>query len=251
MPIIQSVERALQILNLFDEHRSELKITEISSELGLNKSTVHSLLKTLQKYQYIEQNRDTGKYRLGLKLFERGNTVINSLDIQAIAKKHLQELSVKTGHTLHLVVLSGQEGVYIDKVQGTSATIVYSRIGKRVPLHSTGVGKALLAFKAEAELNEILKNYRYIKQTENTIANEAAFRRELRKVKQQGYAVDQEENEPGVVCIAVPVWDYKDEVIAAISLSMPAPRAKTELPDMIVHLKELGRNVSRQMGNQA
>ncbi|WP_408011562.1 IclR family transcriptional regulator [Pseudalkalibacillus sp. A8] len=250
MPIIQSVERALKILNLFDEQTTELKITEISSQLNLNKSTVHSLLKTLQANHYIEQDLETGKYKLGLKLFERGNLVINSLDIRTIAKKYLQDLSAETGHTLHLVVLSGQEGVYIDKVAGTSATIVYSRIGRRIPLHSTGVGKTLIAFKKEFEINELLKDYHYIKRTPNTITNEQDFRKELLKVKEQGYAIDNEENEPGVVCVAVPVWDHNREVIAAISLSMPEPRAKFEMENVVSRLKQVGEEVSRKMGCQ-
>ncbi|WP_261133494.1 IclR family transcriptional regulator [Bacillus sp. Marseille-Q3570] len=250
MPIIQSVERALKILNLFDEQTTELKITEISSQLNLNKSTVHSLLKTLQVNHYIEQDLETGKYKLGLKLFERGNLVINSLDIRTIAKKYLQDLSAETGHTLHLVVLSGKEGVYIDKVAGTSATIVYSRIGKRISLHCSGVGKVLIAFKKEFELNELLKDYQYFKRTPNTLTNEEDFRKELHRVKEQGYAIDNEENEPGVFCVAVPVWDHNREVIAAISVSMPAPRAESELDTVVSRLKQVGEEVSRKMGCQ-
>lgn len=249
MPIIQSVERALRIMNLFDEHTKELKITEISSLLGLNKSTVHSLLKTLISYNYIEQDMETGKYKLGMKLFERGNVVAHGLDLRGVARKYLNKLSTKTGHTLHLVVLSGKEGVYIDKVAGTSATIVYSRIGKRIPLHSSGVGKVLLAYKEEREIADILKDYHYVKQTENTITNEHDFKKELQKVKEQGFAMDDEENEPGVCCVAVPVRNHSGEVIASVSLSMPEPRAKTEELDQVIeYMKDLSSNVSTELG---
>src|SRR5690606_35998987 len=105
LPIIQAVDRALRILDLFDEHHTELKITDISNRIGLHKSTVHSLLKTLQAHGYIEQNPENGKYKLGLKLVERGNLVLNSLDIRTIAKRHLLDLSHQTGLTVHLVIL--------------------------------------------------------------------------------------------------------------------------------------------------
>lgn len=118
MPIIQSVERALNIIDLFNEQNTELKITEISTKLDLNKSTTHSLLKTLKQHNYIKQNTDSGKYSLGLKLLERGQYVLNSMDIREIARKHLIDLSVMTGQTTHLVILEGMNGVYIDKVEG-------------------------------------------------------------------------------------------------------------------------------------
>ncbi len=147
MPIIQSLDRALNILDLFNETDRELRITEISNKLGLNKSTAHSLLKTLKMHDYIKQNDETGKYSLGLKLVERGNYALSTLDIRTVAKPYLTKLSAISGQTVHLVVLDGKTGVYIDKVEGTAATIVFSRIGKRVPIHSSAVGKVLVAFK--------------------------------------------------------------------------------------------------------
>ncbi len=145
MPIIQSVDRALKILDLFDEFDSELKITDISDRLLLHKSTVHSLLKTLKKHNYIEQNTENGKYRLGMKIFERGNFVIHSRDIRSVAREYLFSLSKETNQTVHLVIQDGKEGVYIDKVESSAATVLYSRIGRRIPLHCR-VGRRLLLF---------------------------------------------------------------------------------------------------------
>lgn len=249
MPLIQSIERALRIIDLFDEYSTELKITEISKRMDLNKSTIHSILKTLQKHHYIEQDMDSGKYKLGLKLFERGNLVVNNLDIRSIAKKYLLELSMKTGYTLHLVILDGKEGLYIDKVEGTAATVVYSRIGRRIPIHSSGVGKALVAFKSEEELNEILDGYFYKKQTPKTIINETDLLKELKNVREQGYATDNEENESGIYCIAVPIRNHLGEVTAAISLSMPVPaNIEEKKKDIIPMLKEVGSDISKQLG---
>jgi IclR family transcriptional regulator, KDG regulon repressor len=251
MPIIQSVDRALQILDLFDEHQPELKITEISKQMNLNKSTVHSLLKTLVSHGYAEQDKESGKYRLGLKLFERGNFVSHNLDIRAIARRYLIDLSAKTGHTLNLVILDGKEGVYVDKVEGRSAAILYSRIGRRVPVHSSSVGKALVAFKSNEELMEILKDYHYKKQTPHTILTEEAFLTCLTEVRERGYAIESQENEPGIACVAIPIRNHTGAVIAAVSMSMPAPRLETgEMDEIIENLKGIGHKISKDMGYQ-
>ncbi|WHY00778.1 IclR family transcriptional regulator [Neobacillus sp. DY30] len=236
MPIIQSVERALKILDLFDEHKSELKITEISEMMGLHKSTVHSLLKTLQVHSYIDQNPEDGKYRLGLKLAERGNLVINNMDIRKTARKYLLDLSTKTGQTVHLGILDGREGVYIDKVEGEQSIIRYSRIGRRLPLHSTAIGKVLLAYQPLNETEILLKDYEFQYQTTSTIMNEVIFRKELEKVKQQGFAIDDQENEQGVRCAAVPIFNGKGQVLAAISISTLISRVDDEEMNQFVQL---------------
>jgi IclR family KDG regulon transcriptional repressor len=249
MPIIQAVDRALRILDLFDEHETELKITDISERMGLHKSTVHSLLKTLQSRHYIEQNIENGKYMLGKKLFERGNLVIHGLDIRTMSKRYLQDLSIKTGQTSHLVILDGKEGIYIDKVEGNSGSILYSRIGRRIPIHCSAVGKALIAFKSKEDLDEILEGYIYHQQTPNTITNETDFLEALEKVRTLGYANDNQENEPGVRCIAAPIHNHLGQVIAAISISIPIARMENEEMDhILVQLKRTADEISQQMG---
>lgn len=219
MPIIQSLDRALSILDLFDERNRELKITEISAKMQLHKSTVHSLLKTLQLHRYIEQDAESGKYRLGMRLLEKAQLLLQGFDIREIARPHLMQLSQETGQTAHLVVLDGSEGVYIDKVEGAKAAIRYSRIGRRVPLHSSAVGKVLAAYLPEPELDRILANYHYHVQTSHTITNEADLRAELELVRYKGVAYDREENEQGVRCTAAPVYDHSGQVSAAVSIS--------------------------------
>jgi DNA-binding IclR family transcriptional regulator len=249
LPIIQAVDRALRILDLFDEHRTELKITEISRRTGLHKSTVHSLLKTLQAHGYIDQNADSGKYRLGLKLVERGNLVLHSLDVRTVARGHLLDLSRKTGLTVHLVILDGKEGVYIDKVEGTSGIVMYSRIGRRVPIHSSAVGKVLVAFQSEEGIRNILDGYEFVPHTPNTITDERTYRVELEKVRSLGYAIDNQENEPGVQCVAVPVRDHLGQVAAAISMSSPIAGIQEErLESMILLLKQTAEKISRKLG---
>lgn len=249
MPIIQSVQRALNILDLFDEFHTELKITEISSRLGLNKSTTHAILNTLKSSNYIKQDSETGKYSLGIKLLERGNFVMNSMDIRALAKRYLIELSKETGNTTHLVVLDGKSGVYIDKVEGLNKTIVFSRIGRRVPIHSSAVGKVLVAFKSKKDVAYLLDSYDFFVQTAHTITNKETYLEELQKVATQGFATDQEENEDGVYCIAVPVYDHSGSVIAAISMSFALSMITEETKVQTVkRLKESALLISQQMG---
>ncbi|HET6872811.1 MAG TPA: IclR family transcriptional regulator [Sporolactobacillaceae bacterium] len=248
MPLIQSVERALEIIDLFDEYSTELKITEISNRLNLNKSTIHSLLKTLQKHGYIQQDRETGKYKLGLKLFERGNLAIQNLDIRAVCRKYLLEISKQTGHTLHLVIMDGKDAVYIDKIEGTSANVIYSRVGRRAPLHSTGAGKALVAFKAEEEWERIFDGYDLEKHTPQTITDKHALFEELNRIREQGFSYDKEENELGISCIAVPIRDHTGQVVAASSISMPTPKLKNETERLLPLMMEAGENISKELG---
>lgn len=219
MPIIQAVDRAMRIIDLFDEYTTELKITEISSRMSLHKSTVHSLLKTLMFHGYIAQDEANGKYRLGLKLVEKGQLLLQGLDIRSVSRPMLAALSASTGQTAHLVILRGREGVYIDKIEGERAAIRYSHLGRAVPLHCSAVGKVLAAYQPEDKLEELLAGYAYNSHTPNTITSREAFIRELQQVRLNGYAVDNQENEAGVRCVAAPVFDHAGHVAAAISVS--------------------------------
>lgn len=249
MPIIQSLDRALRILDLFDEQDSELKITEISRKMDLHKSTVHSLLKTLQEHRYIDQNAETGKYRLGMKLLERGQLLLQHLDIRSVARAELLELASATGQTAHLVIQEGREGVYIDKVEGPRAVIRYSRIGRRIPLHCSSVGKVLAAFMNPAEREQLLQEYPFMVHTPRTITDREVFLNELEKVRANGYSIDNQENEPGVRCVAVPIRNHTGQVIAAVSISTLISNVDDqELESFIPVLKRSGERISSRLG---
>ncbi|MFC5451372.1 IclR family transcriptional regulator [Paenibacillus aestuarii] len=249
MPIIQALDRAMNILELFDEHTTELKITEISARMDLHKSTVHSLLRTLQLHGYIDQNQESGKYRLGLKLIEKGQLVLQGMDVRSVARKHLEALSERTGQTTNLVILDGKEGVYIDKVEGAKAAIRYSRIGRRVPLHSSAVGKVLLAHMRQDKLEDLLRQYHFHVQTAQTIQDQDTLLRELVQVREQGFAIDNQENEAGVRCGAVPIRDHSNQVIAAMSLStMTSAIDDEQFQVYIAQLQQEGESVSQHLG---
>lgn len=250
MPLIQSVERALGILDLFNERETELKITEISQKTGLHKSTLHSLLKTLQSLGYIEQAEPNAPYRLGMKLFERGFLVLKTKDFVSVARPHLERLAAETGQTAHLGVQDGKFGVYIDKIEGARSIIAYSRIGRRMPLHSTAIGKVLTAFLPKPALEATLADYDFEPVTEATIADRAAFLVELAKVREAGWALDEQENVRGVRCASVPVWNHENRMVAAVSASTIVENiGAEEFADLVERLKETGERISRDLGS--
>lgn len=249
MPIIQALDRALKIVDLFDDQNKELKISEVSTRMNLHKSTVHSLLKTLQMNGYIAQDEQTGKYRLGMRFVEKGQLLLNNLDIRDVARVHLRGLSTATGQTTHLVMIEGKEGIYIDKVEGEKAAIRYSRIGRRVPLHTSAAGKVLAAFRSTDERAQMMTGYEFEKRTERTINSIDAYMKELEQVKRQGFAIDNEENEPGVRCAAAPIFNHNAQVIVAMSIStMVAHVDEQELFRLIELLQQETSEISRQLG---
>ncbi len=245
---IQSVERALAILEEFSVREKELGVTEIAKRVGLNKSTCFNLINTLLQKGYLEQNPDNGKYRLSLKIFQLGKIYEAGLELREIAKPFLQELVDKTGETVHLVIRDRREAVYIEKVEGPSAIKIISQIGTRVNLHCTGVGKVLLAF-LPSEYIERLTQHPLKKFTENTITDKEKLLAHLREIKEKGYSIDDEEIEVGLRCVAAPIFDHRKEVIAAISVSGPTSRMTYEkINELTEIVKETAFNISVRLG---
>ncbi|MFZ7133275.1 MAG: IclR family transcriptional regulator [Eubacteriales bacterium] len=217
---VQSVTRALDIIQCF-KNNEELGISEIAAVMQLSKSTIYGLVHTLAVNGYLEQNKSTQKYRLGIKLFELGNIVHSRMDLRNEAKVYCQQLADKWKDTVHLATYYDEEIIYIDKINMPEAVIVYSQVGKRAPMHCTGVGKAILAYVDDGFLEKYISDKPLKKITKNTITNKGKLIKELEVIKTQGYAVDDEEIEIGLRCVAAPIFNYKGYPIAAISLSAP------------------------------
>ncbi|MDK2823123.1 MAG: IclR family transcriptional regulator, regulon repressor [Clostridia bacterium] len=244
--IVQSVDRALSILQVFSNHE-ELGVTEISKLIGLNKSTTYGLLNTLFEKGYVDK-RPNGKYCLGLKLLELGQHVQNRLDVRTVARPFLEELCEKYDETIHLVIFNRGEAYYVDKVESARSIVNITQVGKRVALHASSVGKAILAYmpeeQQEAELTKPLKQY-----TPNTITDPEKLREHIELVKEKGYALDMEEIELGVRCIGAPIRNYTGEVIGAFSCSAPSTRVSSEkLTEIIEAVKATALTISRNLG---
>ncbi len=247
--IIQSVDRALQILECFTGPIRELGITEISKEMGLGKSTVYGLVNTLMEAGYLEQNPDNKRYRLGLKLFIMGSLVQGRMDIREIAKPHLKSLAERFQMTVHMGLYRDGEVVYIDKQDSPNARVIYSQVGKLAPMYCTGIGKAVFANLPESERDFLLSNQIRRALTINTKIDEAIISEELQRVLIQGYAVDDQEVELGLRCIAAPIFDGHRKVVAAISVSSSTAMLHEENMDEIAQeVKQVAFEISKQLG---
>lgn len=246
---IQSVSRAVAIMEFLAKCRNGEKLTIISQELGLNKSTTHSLITTLERMGYVQQDQETAKYSLGLKLFELGQVVHANMDLRNIAMPFLRELALKFSETVHLAILSKDEVVYIDKVDTSRSIRIGSQIGGRNAAYCTGVGKVLLAGLSDKELNETLVNMKFEKLTSNTIVSKEELLKHLVNVRQTGFAMDQEEIEVGLTCVAAPIKNHRGKVIAGISVSGPSNRMQAEIFDLMTKdVMDTAVLISRRLG---
>jgi IclR family KDG regulon transcriptional repressor len=250
---VQSVDRALHLLDLLKEHADGLGITELANRMDLAKSTVHRLLTSLKKHGYVRQDPDTEHYLLGLKLIEMGSVVTQSLEIRKIANPVMNSLVQETGETSHLVVLEDGEVVYIEKIESPYTIRMYSLIGKRAPVHCTGVGKAIIAHLPEERVRRIAEQRGLPKFTEHTITNWEDLLVHLREIREKGYALDREEHETGICCVAAPVFNHQGEPVAGLSVSGPIMRMDEEKVrfciDRVVHYaKEISQNLGYRGG---
>jgi len=246
---IGSVQRAVDILNLFDSQSPELGTTEIARALGLHKSTTASLIYTLEANGFLSQNPETRKFKLGLKLVERAFAMLDQVEVRKIAYPHLQALRDRWDETVNLAILDDADVVYVERMLGTKGLGMRSEVGRREPAHSTALGKAILSCFPNSRIEDFVKAYGLRQVTNNTITDPQTFLAELDKVREQGYAVDDEENEIGGRCIAVPIFDHTGCVIAAVSISAPTARLPvSDVPQAGAMVRETAKLISRSLG---
>lgn len=220
MPVgIQSVQRALYILERLSSLKDGATASELAREIGVNRSTVFRLMETLIEKGFVRQSVRTKRYYLTMKVFTLGSKLLAQMDIRNQARGVLEQLQKETGHTIHLGIRDNYEVVYIDKIMGSGPIQMYSSIGKRAPLYCTGLGKAILAFFKERELEDYIQTVKFKKYTPNTITDPKDLLIELENIRNKGYALDLEEHENGIRCVGAPIFDHNDEVIGSISVA--------------------------------
>lgn len=243
--IIQSVDRAIDIIEFMSHGKKEYGVSEIAKELNLHKSTAFGLISTLENRGLVSQNPENSKYRLGLRLFELGKSVYEGMDLKDIAQPFLKHLVEKFNETVHLVVCDKGEVVYIDKIESLRTIRIISKVGARLPMYCTGVGKAMLAFMSEEYIKKYLEEKELKPYTANTITDAQKLKSELEIIKKRGYALDLEEIEEGLKCIAVPIIDKNGKVFAAISVSGASARINDEIINRIVpEIKNVAINIA-------
>ena len=251
--LVQAIERASFLLNILGQNPQGISIRNLSLEVKLPKATTHRLLSSLLYFGYVRQDPNTRNYFLGFKLVELGNLLLNQLDIRKEAELSLRQLAEKTRETVHMVFLDHDEIVYVEKVEGDrnpGGLRMGSRVGLRSPAHCCAVGKVLLSFLPEDDLDRLLKKRKLVPRTENTIITLPQLKEHLKTVRMQGYAMDDEENEKGIRCVAAPIYDESGNAVAAVSISGPAFRvtrkgATEDLKDQAI---QTALTISRRLG---
>ena len=251
--LVQTIERTSLILDILGQSPQGISIRELSAKIKLPKGTTHRLLSSLSYFGYVRQDSKTRNYFLGLKLVELGNLLLSQLDLRKEAEPFLRDLAERTKETVHMVFLDRGEIVYIDKVEldhNPSGLRMASRIGLRNPAHSSAVGKVLLSHLHEEELNGLIKEKGLPKRTENTITDPIQLKEHLKTVRTQGYAIDDEENEKGIRCVAAPICNETGRAVAAISISVPAFRVTKKVVQETLkkEVMETASKISQRLG---
>ena len=216
---VPSVSRALRILELLAQSQRGLTLSDISRRLELPKSSTHVLIKTLEFAGYLKNSKLNGRYCFGLRLVSLSNMALENLDLREQSRPFLQELMLRTGLTVHMAILEGAEAVIIEKIEAPGMLRLATWIGRRLDANSSGVGKALLAFGADETSARRIAARPLARHNRNTIISPERLIRELKKVRELGYAFEDEEGEIGFRCIGVPLYDAADRAIAAISVA--------------------------------
>lgn len=246
---VQSVARSLMLLDLLAMENREMSLTEIAKAVGWPKTTVHGLIATLRDYRYVDQSPVTGRYRLGVRLFELGNTVARGWDIRASARPAMQDLNSRLGEMIQLATEDKGEVLYLEKLDSTHMLRIVSEIGARLPMHCSGLGKVLLAYKSPAEIRWILSKHGMRRMTARTITDRDTLEAELIKVRRQGFAVDDGEIMDSLRCVAAPIHDRDGHVKYAISVSGLAGNMQGERFEWICgELLRTADSISYMMG---
>lgn len=246
--MVQSVDRAISILKCFNERKRELKLSEISDELCLNKSTVHGIINTLKLHGLIQQDEKTQKYKLGLYLIGLGELVVSSIDVRSIGYPIIEEICQILEETVHVGVLDCTDVVYIDKKECDNSVRISTKIGSRNPAYCTADGKVMISY-LELKKQMLIVPDNIPKFTRNTITDKLELIEELGRIKERGYAIDNEEYETGLVCVAAPVFDHSGFVKYAISVTGPTIRMTEEkITESIKVLKDAAHKISFKIG---
>ncbi len=247
--MLQTIEKAGQVLALYDHQHSEWGVREVAEKLDLAKSSAHDLLASLAQVGLLGKTPE-GRYRLGWRLVDLGETLLDTTELRREARPLMQELAAQYRETIHLAILEDTRVVYIDKLEGQQTIrLELTWLGRHMHAHCSALGKVMLAFSPDAEVKRILKIEGLPRYTQNTITDQIHFEQCLAQIQRQGYAYDLEEIMPDLCCVAAPIRNYTGQVIAALSMSVPAyrfQRSQTEFRKAVIRAAQM---ISERMGH--
>ncbi|MFH0286522.1 DNA-binding transcriptional regulator KdgR [Vibrio owensii] len=245
---VSSVLKVFNILQALGDQK-EIGVSELSQRLMMSKATTYRFLQTMKTLGFVDQEGEADKYSLTLKLFELGSKALDHVDLIDLANKEMNEITQAINETVHLGALDEHSIIYLHKIDSSYHLRMHSRVGRRNPLYSTAIGKVLLSHMPEQEVRSHLEPVEFVKHTANTHENVEQLLQELVTVKEQCFGEDNEEQEPGLRCLAVPVYDRFGQAIAAISVSFPTVRFdETRKMEYVRLLHTAAGNVSKHLG---
>lgn len=247
----ESVAAVLKVFGLLQTlaDRNETGISDLSVRLAMPKATVYRFLQTMMTLGYVRQEADSERYGLTMKVFELGTKALQYPELIDLAKHHMQMLADKTGETVHLGTLIDSEIIYVHKVDSRHMLGMYSKVGRRAPLHCTAIGKVLMAWEQPERRALILQGAEFTKYRDKTIVEPAAFAQELARVKTQGFGEDREEFDDHIRCLGVPIFDRLNRPVAGMSISFPTFRYDPAREDEVVAmLRDASRDISQRLG---
>lgn len=247
-PQAKTVEKALRLLGHLGAARGPIALQDVARGVGLHPSTAHRLLAVLVRHRFVQAGPEPGRYALGLRLAELGHAALDALELRAKARPTLERLMRESRETVNLMVLDGETGIYVDRVEGPQRVRVAATIGYRELLHCSAIGKAILGHLSEERLAPILARG-LPSLTRRTIADPRQLRRHLREVRARGFAIDNEEGEVGIRCVGAPIFGHHGDVVASLSVSGPAYRLTlAQLGAWGPELAQAGLAVSSALG---
>jgi DNA-binding IclR family transcriptional regulator len=249
---VQVLDRALAALDVLASRSNECSLVELCTALKLHKSTVHRLMMVLEQHRLVVKDPETGRYRLGLKLFALGSKAIDGLDLRRHARPYLDRLQEQFGETVFFCILDEGQVFYVEKVESKQSVRTACTVGSRAPAYCTAVGKAMLAELPDSEVNGIVRRWGLKAVTPKTITTAGALKAELKAVRMRGYSIDDEEREEGLWCVGAAVRSHSGMPVAAISISGPAFRmTKERIPEIGKVLTRAANELSAELGYQS
>ena len=247
----QSLTRALTLLERLAESPAGINLTDLSQQLGMPPATVHRLLSTFEELNYVEHDSEAGLWFVGLKVFTVGNAFLERRDFVATARPYMQDLVERCGETVNLGVIDNDDVVFISQVESQEMMRMIVTLGSRSTIHASGVGKAILASKSEQHVSQILQRKGLPRFTEHTIDKPSEFRAALKVIRDQGYALDDEEHAVGLRCVAASIFDENSNALAAISLSGPKARiVDNRLNELGIAVRQTADEITSALGGR-
>jgi len=237
---VKSLYKALKILECFTTKNPELGITEISEKMGLYKSNVHNIITTFEKAGYMEKNPENGKYRLGLKILELAHIITSNISLRKIIVPYMQEIANKANEIVYFGIPREGQVLYLDSAYPRNSVPSRSMLGETAPMYCTAIGKAMLAWFDDREIQDIISQ-KLVRFTENTITNPELLMKEMKEIRKRGYAVDNMEHEYGIKCVGMAIRNRNGQVVAGLSVSGPSLRFTED------RIKELAALISQNI----